>query len=158
MRGHGHADRRSEAIDPKAAHRKPASRVKQIAAVIANVGQLQPRNRAVVAGFELPFVFESQGRGCVFRQPGRQWHAHRRILGDPLGRQLLPLFVGHLGDAQVIVQFEDGDREVLRGREFDLGTGRDLMEMRLELRLDLVVVDAQACFFRRPRRRGEQDC
>jgi hypothetical protein len=52
---------------------------------------------------------------------------------------------------QVIVQFEDGNAQILQGCEFDLGTSRNLVEMGFEFSLDLVVVHAQARFFRRPR-------
>ena len=45
---------------------------------------------------------------------------------------------------------EDGYREILRGRESDFRASCDLVEMRVELSLDLVVVHAQARFFRGP--------
>ena len=57
--------------------------------------------------------------------------------------------------AQIIVQFENGDREILKGSEFDLGPRRNLMEMRSEFGLDLVVVDAQVDLLRSPR--GDRD-
>jgi hypothetical protein len=41
------------------------------------------------------------------------------ILSDPLGRQRLVVLVENPGDAQIVVQFEDGDAEILKRREFD---------------------------------------
>src|SRR5208282_2332667 len=87
----------------------------------------------------------------------RQWNSYGGILGDALGGKRLILLVENLGDAQVIVQFEDGDTEVLQGRELDLGTGGNLMQMRGEFGVDLVVVDAQARLVRSPRRRRDRE-
>src|SRR5579862_4654510 len=42
------------------------------------------------------------------------------------------------------MQIEDCDAQILHSRELYLGASGDLMEMRFELSLDLVVVDAQA--------------
>ena len=109
VRRHGHVDGRSEAVQAESADREPASGIEQVAGVVADVGQLQARNRAVVAGFERAFVFEGQrGRG-VFGQACGQRNADGRILGDALGGERLALFVENFGDAQVVMQFEDGD-------------------------------------------------
>ena len=42
VRGHCHVDRRGEAVQAEAADREPASRVEQVAGVVADVGQLRP--------------------------------------------------------------------------------------------------------------------
>ena len=110
VRGQGDADRRGESIQAIAVDREPASGIEQIAGVIADVCQFKARHRAVVAGFELSFIFESQGRGGALRQARGEWHPHRGILGYALGGERLVLFVCNLGDAQVIVQIEDWRR------------------------------------------------
>src|SRR6266851_5323706 len=63
MRGHGYADRGGETVETVTADREPASGIEQVAAVVADISQLQARHRAIVAGLELPFVLESQGGG-----------------------------------------------------------------------------------------------
>ena len=62
MRRQGDADRRGEPVEAKAADWKPASGIEQVARVIANVSQLEPRNRAVFTRFERAFIFETQSR------------------------------------------------------------------------------------------------
>ena len=83
-------------------------------------------------------------------RPRGQRHAHGRILRDALGGQRLVVVVENPGDAQGVVQFEDGDVQILKRGEFHLGPRGDLMEMRSEFGLDLVIVDAQARLSRRP--------
>ena len=51
-------------------HRKPASGIEQVTGVVADVGELEPGNRAVVGGFERAFVFEGERSRCVFGQAG----------------------------------------------------------------------------------------
>ncbi len=157
VRGNGHADGRSESVQTETADREPSPGVEQVAGVVADIGQLKPRHGAVVGAFELPFVFEGQRCGGIFCQAGWQGDSNGRILGDPLGRQWLILFVEHLGDAQVVVQFEDRDAQILQRRELHLGPGRDRVEMRGEFGLNLVVVYAQAGLLRSPGRNRKQN-
>ncbi len=76
---------------------------------------------------------------------------------DALGGKRLVLVVENLGDSQIVVQFEDGDAQILQGSELHLGAGRDLVQMRFEGGVDLVVVHAQTGFVGGPRAasRGE---
>ena len=74
VRGHGDADGGGEAVDAVSADRKPASGVEQVTGIVPYVGQLEARNRAVVAGFELPFVFEGQRGGGIFAESLGQGH------------------------------------------------------------------------------------
>ena len=158
MRGDRHVDCGRETIQAVAADREPASGIKQVARIVTYVRQLEAGHGAVVAGFELPFIFESKRLGRVLGQACRQRNTDRRVLGDALGGKSLVLFVGNLGDAQVIVQFEYGDVQILHGREFDLDPCLDLVQMGFELGVDLVVVYAQARLFRSPRwGRAEND-
>jgi len=55
------------------------------------------------------------------------------------------------------VQFENRDRQILLGGEPDPRPRGDLVQMRLEGGLDLIVVDAQTRFFRCPGRLAEKD-
>src|SRR5579859_6666486 len=94
--GNRHADGRSEAIQPKPADREPPPGIEQVAGVIPNIGELEPRHWAIVGAFELTFVFKRQSCGGVFGQSGWQWNSNGRVLGYSLGRELLILFVEHL--------------------------------------------------------------
>ena len=123
MRRHGDADGRREAVQAVPAHREPASGVQQIAGVIADVGELEARDRDCYRRFPVCLRTRKSGSWTRLSQARGQRHAHRRILRDALGRQRLVLFVENLRDAQVIVQFEDGDAQVLQRRELDLGAG-----------------------------------
>ena len=144
MRGHRDADGCGEAVETVAAYREPASGVEQIAGVVADVGQFEAGHGAVVGGFKLAFVFEGQRSRGVFCQAVGQRHAHSGILRHALGRQRLIVVVENPGDAQTVMQFENCDVQILKGGEFDLRPRRNLVEMRGEFGLDLVVVDAQA--------------
>jgi hypothetical protein len=104
----GDADGRGEAVEAVATHREPASGVKQVAGVVADVGEFEPGNGAVVGGLELAFVFEGERGGSVFGQAARQRYADGGILSDALGRQRLIVVVEDPGDPQVVVQFEHG--------------------------------------------------
>ncbi len=155
MRRNGHADRRREAVQPEAADWEPPPGVQQITGVVTDIGELEAGNRAVIPAFELPFVLERQSGGRVLGKPGWQGYADRGILGNALGGERLVLFVENLGDPQVVVQLEDRDAQVLQGGKFDLGAGRDRMQMRRQFSLDLIVVHAQTGFLGRPGRDRE---
>ena len=75
---------------------------------------------------------------CVTRSADRGW-----------------CFIENPGDAQIIVQLENGDREILKRSEFNLSPRRNLVEMGREFGLDLVVIDAQVYLFGGPR--GSRD-
>src|SRR5689334_5693494 len=98
MSRNGDTDGRGEAVQAKAADRKPAPGVEQVASVVSDIGELESWNRAIVAGFELAFVFKSQGSGSILRQAGGKRNAHGRVLGHALGRQRLIFFVEDFGD------------------------------------------------------------
>jgi hypothetical protein len=53
------------------------------------------------------------------------------------------------------MQFEDGNAEILKGREFDFRPRRNLMKVRRKLGLDLVIVNAQMGLLGGPR--GDRD-
>ena len=80
--------------------------------------------------------------------------AHRGILGDALGGERLVVRVRNLGDAQGVMQFESGDVQIFQRGKFHLGARVDLVSMRIQFGFNLVVVDAQARFFRRPGRQS----
>jgi hypothetical protein len=50
------------------------------------------------------------------------------------------------------MQFENGGVQILKSGEFDLGTRRNLMQMRRKLGFDLVIVDSQAGLLGSPAR------
>ncbi len=53
------------------------------------------------------------------------------------------------------MKVKDRDAEILLGGEFNLGPGRNLVKVRLERCLNLVIVDPKAGLFRSPGRLGE---
>ena len=55
------------------------------------------------------------------------------------------------------MQFENCHVQILQGGKSDLRTSFNLVEMRFEFRLNLVVVDMQTCFFCGPGRGRQQN-
>ena len=146
------ADGRGEAVDPVGVHGKPAAGVEQVGGVVTDRGQLQALHRTFVGGVEDAFVLEGHGGRGILGQAGGQGDAHGRVLGNALGRERLARGVGDLGEAQGVVQLEGRDAEVVEGGELHHGAGADLMAVRIQVGVNLVVVDAQAGFLHRPGR------
>ena len=152
VRRHGDVHSGGEAVDTVCVHRKPAPRVKQVRSVVADVSQLQSLHWTLVRGIKCALVFKSERRRTVLGQRRCQLHAHGRVLGNAFGTQRLARHIEHLGHTQGIVQFERGDVSVLNGSELHLRASDDLVDMRAEFRVDLVVVHSQAHFLGGPRR------
>ncbi len=103
LRGHADADGRGEAINTIADHGEPAPGVEQVGYRIADVGQLQPRYRAVIPGLDCAFVFEGEGVASALGQAVRQGDADGRVLADPLNRKRLAAGLEHARGPQRIV-------------------------------------------------------
>ena len=65
VRGQSNVNRRGEAIDAKTADRKPSSGIEQVGRVVADVGEAEAGNRAIIRILNAAFVFEGQGGRCV---------------------------------------------------------------------------------------------
>src|ERR1700688_725136 len=90
---------RGKAVEAITADGEPASAIKQVAGIVADVGEFKSGDRAVVGGLEDPLVFEGKGRRGVFGKSCGKGNADRGILGDALGGERLVLRVQHTGDA-----------------------------------------------------------
>ena len=97
------ADRRGEAVQAVATHRKPAASIEQVAGVVANVGELKAGDRAVVGSLQGAFIFEGERGRSIFGKPVWQGNAHRRILRYALGRKRLAVVVENMGYPEIIV-------------------------------------------------------
>ena len=152
MRRNGNADRRSKAVDAVSRDRKPQSGVKQVAGIRADVGELQSLHRAVVGAFQRAFVFEGESGARIFCEAAVEREAHRRILRVALGSERLVVRVRELRNAQRVVQLKRGHVEVFERRDLYRGARGELVSLRQEFDVDLVVVRAQARFLGRQRR------
>src|SRR5208283_4267788 len=108
-------------------------------------------NRAVVGVLERALVFEVKGGARVFSQAAVEREAHRRILGVALRGERLVVRVRELGNAQRVVQLKRDDIEVFERRDLDGGARGELVRLRQQLDVDLVVVRAQPRLLRRQR-------
>src|SRR5215469_7296005 len=61
VRRQGNVDRRREAVDAVAAHRKPARRIEQIGSVIVDGSKFQALDRALLRRVQYTFIVEGEG-------------------------------------------------------------------------------------------------
>src|SRR5262249_55928845 len=100
--------------------------------------------RAVVGGVEQAGVLEGQRSALPLVETVGQADANGGILGDALTLQRLPGGVGHLVDAQSIMEFEDGCADVVESGELHLRLGGKTVGLRSQFHIDVVVVDLDA--------------
>ena len=127
VRRYGDVHRGGEAVNPVCVHREPAASVEQVARIVVNRGQLQPLHGTLISGIELSLVIEGQSGRTVLRQPIRQLHAHRRVLGNALGAERLAALIEHLVDPQTIVQLKRCNVQILQRGELYLRLGGEFV-------------------------------
>ncbi len=91
-------------------------------------------------------------------QSRRQRHAHRRILADAFGGELLAGCVGNAGDAQSVVQLEYRDGDVVQRGDLHAGLRQEAVRVGLKLGINDVIVCPKAWLFggQRGQREGNE--
>ena len=136
----GHVNGGGKAVNAVIGYGKPASGIKKINCVIADIRQLEPFHRTVIGIGQRAFIIESQRSAAALRHGGREADADGAVLGNALGRKRLAFFVQHLGHAQAVVQVKAGEVDVFKRREFHLGARRKAVGFGHDLCINHVVI------------------
>ena len=134
-----HVDGGGKAVNAVIGYGEPASGIKKIDSVIADISQLEPFHRTVIGIGQRAFVFKSQRGSAAFRQGGGEADADSVVLRNALGRKRLTFFVEHLGHAQAVVQVKAGEIDVFQRHEFHFGARRKAVGLGHDLRVNHVV-------------------
>src|SRR5882724_1018825 len=148
VRRDGDVDGRCETVDSVSADWKPESRVKQVGCVGTNIGELQTLYRAVVGRFKRSFVLKSNGGAGALCKTAIQGKTHAGVLRVAFRIQRLVGGINELGDAERIVELKARNADVFEGRDFDNRAGRELVVLREEFGINLIIFDAEARFVR----------